>query len=87
MEVKRSSHPGGKSIAVFNDKNKTKEGSRKAAAFCTCRIIKYASARVFANKLCLCVMMLSVAVCFSTADAGRNERVRAASESQGSTAL
>lgn len=49
MEVKRSPHPGGKSIAVFNYKNKTKERSKKAAAFYTDRIKKYASAPVFAN--------------------------------------
>lgn len=87
MEVKRSLHPGGKSIAVFNNENKTKEGSCEAAAFCSSRLIRYASAPVFVNLFCLRTMMLSLVVLFYTADVDRNERVSAANESQGSTVL
>lgn len=80
MEVKRSLHSGGKSIAVFNSENKTKDGSSETAAFCS-------STEVFVNLFCLWIMTLWVVVRFSTADVDWNERVSAASGSQGSTVL
>lgn len=87
MEVKRSLHSGGKSIAVFNYQNKTKDGSSEAAAFRSSTMIQYASARAFVNLFCFRITMLSAAVRYHTADVDRNERVSAASESQGSTVL
>lgn len=73
MEVKRSLHPGGKSIAVFKYENKTKEGSSEAAAFCLSTITQFAGAEVFVNLFCLCIMALWVVVRFYTADVDKNE--------------
>lgn len=75
MEVKRSLHSGGKSIAVFNYQSKTKEGSSEAADFCSSRSIQYASYWVFVDLFCLWIMTLSVVVRFYKDDVDRNERV------------
>lgn len=82
MEVKRSLHSGGKSIAVFNDQNKTKEGSSEAAAFCSSRAIQ--SLWIYFARGLWC---LSVVEHLHTADVDRSESVSAASEIQGSTVL
>lgn len=75
MEVKRSLHSGGKSIAVFNYQSKTKGGSSEVAAFCSSRSTQYASYWVFVDLFCLWIMTLSVVVRFYTDDVDRNERV------------